>query len=98
MVDNCEAANNAKKKVLTFDLQNGLIVIEGIDGFSVDTGSPTVSLSNLYKAVFKDLEKGEQIEVTCTSKLKNASQSFSIYESIKRIIDGTMTSLASDGS
>lgn len=73
-------------------------MIQGVEGFSVSIESPTVSLFSLYNAVFKDLEKNEKLEVTCTSRLQSASESFSIYESVKRIIDGAMTDLTSEDS
>lgn len=98
MVDNCEAASTMKTRTITFDLANDKIVIVGVESFSVSIVSPTVRLSDLYNAVFKDLARGERLETTCTDKLKNSSQFFSIYESIKRIIDGAMTELAEASS
>lgn len=96
MVDNCETPK--MKKTLEFDLQEGYIVITGIDDFSVDIANPVLSLTSLYKAAFENLTKGEQIEVICTSKLKNASESYSVFESIKRIIDNAMKDLAAEVS
>jgi hypothetical protein len=76
-----------------FELDNGMLKINGHSDFTIRVDNPKLSLSELYKAIFADLEKDTFVIVSCTNQVRSDKSAFSIYQSVKTIIDNTLTTL-----
>lgn len=69
-------------------LKDGAIVIEGVDGFSVDVDAPKLNVGKLYRALFKDIDRPTQVLLEPDVALRQDSKAFAFFESIKKIVEG----------
>ena len=81
------------RKEIQLYLENGSVKIKGCPNLSVSTEDPQLKASDLYEAIFKDLEKPTEVIVTPVRDIDGNPVAKAICQSIKAIVDEAMVSI-----
>ena len=82
------------RKEIQLCLENGSVKIKGYPNLSVSTEDPQLKASDLYEAIFKDIEKPTEVIVTPERDIDSNPVAKAICQSIKTIVDEAMASIA----
>lgn len=81
------------RKEIQLCLENGSVKIKGYPNLSVSTEDPQLKASDLYEAIFKDIEKPTEVIVTPERDIDSNPVAKAICQSIKTIVDEAMASI-----
>ena len=81
-------SNAIAQKEYRAKLKDGAIVIEEVEGFSVDVSDPKLNIGKLYRALFEDIDKPTRILLEPDVALRQDAKAFAFFESIKKIVEG----------
>ena len=81
------------RKEIQLCLENGNVKIKGYPNLSVSTENPQLKASDLYEAIFKDIEKPTEVIVTPAHDIDSNPVAKAICQSIKTIVDEAMASI-----
>lgn len=81
------------RKEIELYLENGNVKIKDCPNLSVSTEDPQLKASDLYEAIFEDLEKPTEVIVTSARDIDSNPVAKAICRSIKAIVDEAMASI-----